>query len=481
MNRGAAVLGLGLLAGCPYDFALGNLVDAGPRLANWPEDTAGPQCSQKGNGDYVSCSTSVDCQCPLLCGLDSVLGADDAGGSICVTKCSTTSECPDIFTSCQNGLCLSNICEADGGGGAFMGACNAAGENDGTCEPQLSRTTQEIIGVCFQAGTVDIDGGNCDPNQQAFALASAGNKKRPGASALCPVGYQCVATKATTGTCKQLCDPVFDGLSDTDAGGCLFGQDCVPIGPDTSYGGECTFQGDGGCVVGGGAGELQTCTVSSDCGCPLECEVDVNSLRHVCEMPCTQTPPGDGGCDLPYTSCQRSSSGLKYCNDNYCVQTYFVDPNPWLPDAGRYAGPCNYADAGDGICQTQVSTDPFGNPLATYGLCEPAGLVPVGGACPLSDDCGVNELCASAGGAPPVCYQFCDPRLDGGCPAGDGCFSIIPFPLTGMTDAQSFQYQVAGGCINPCSAAGATCINSSECCDGICAFVQPDAGSGSCN
>ena len=155
--------------------------------------------------------------------------SDDAGGSIfCSLECmKIPRDCPDIFTSCQNGLCTINVCEADGGGGAFMGPCDAEGTGDGTCEPVFSKTTQEIIGACFQAGTVSLDGGNCDPNQAPFTLASADgvtpNTKRPSAAALCPIGYQCVATGPTTGTCTQLCDPVFDGLSDNDAGGCLGG------------------------------------------------------------------------------------------------------------------------------------------------------------------------------------------------------------------------------------------------------------------
>src|SRR5579872_4109791 len=34
------------------------------------QDPIGTQCSKTGATDYQSCSTSLDCQCPLVCGLD---------------------------------------------------------------------------------------------------------------------------------------------------------------------------------------------------------------------------------------------------------------------------------------------------------------------------------------------------------------------------------------------------------------------------
>jgi len=444
-----------------------------------PQDPIGTVCSKKGNAEYQSCSTSLDCACPLLCGLDATRGVDDAGGSICVHPCSSTANCPEIFTSCQNGLCSINICEADGGGGAFFGPCDAAGTNDGTCEPTVTHD-DEVIGTCIQSGTVDVDGGNCDPNQSPFIPLPlmVENLQRPSASSLCPIGYACVGTGMTTGYCQQLCDPVNDRLSDNDAGGCLGGKDCVPLGNNTQYGGACTFQGDGGCLVGGGLGELATCAGSTQCECPLECEIDAPSLRHGCEVACTQTLPGDGGvgCDVPYTSCQRVLGGgdQTYCNYNYCVQTYFGEPAQWLPDAGSYTGPCNRAAVGDGICQPEYSTDQFGNPIAPFGYCEPAGAVPLGGACENPPYCGQNELCVGPQGGPYNCVEFCQPFLDGGnggCKtATDGCFTVIPPPLE----------QVAGFCA-ACTTPTNGCYNSPECCDGYCAYAQPDAGNGFCN
>jgi hypothetical protein len=397
--------------------------------------------------------------CPLLCGLDPIRGFDDAGGSICVTKCKVTADCPDIFTSCQNGLCTANICEADGGGGAFMGPCDAAGQGDGTCEPVYNESDQEIVGACFQAGTVDVDAGHCDATQAAFVIASAGNTKRPKASSLCPVGYECV-----NGACTQLCDPVFDMLSDNDAGGCADGKSCLPIGDDTQFGGHCTFQGDGGCTVGNGGAELDLCILDTDCECPLECEVDFNSLRHVCEKACKST----ADCDFPFTSCQRG-----HCNFNYCVQTYFGQPTEWLPDAGSYTGPCDYAAIGDGICQPEYDVENM-QLFGPFGYCEPAGTVPVGGTCGNPPYCGQDEICVGPQGGPYNCVQFCQPFLDGGnggCTSStDGCFTVIPPPLE----------QVAGFC-QACSTPGTACYNSPECCDGYCAYALPDAGNGFCN
>ncbi len=424
------------------------------------EDPIGTQCSKVGNTDYMTCSTSLDCMCPKqVCALDSVLGGDDAGGSICTLPCTTTKDCPNIFTSCQDGLCVTNICEADGGGGAFMGPCDAEGQGDGTCEPSYSITSQDYIGVCFQAGTVKLDGGRCDPNQAAFAIASEMNKSRPKASDLCPVGYQC-----SGGSCTQLCDPIADTMTDNDAGACLDGQDCLPIGNETPFGGYCTVVGDGGCNVGQGGTELMDCSLTA-CECPLECEIDFVSLRHVCEQTCKTT----ADCDIPFTNCQRDG----YCNYNYCVQTYYGQPVEWLPDAGSYGGPCNLAGIGDGLCQPEFDQTMFGN-FGPFGYCEPAGTLPLGGACGNPPFCGEDAICIGTGGPTGNCLPLCQPFLDGGnggCEKStDGCFTVIAPPLE----------QVAGFC-QACTTATNPCYNSPECCDGYCAYAQPDAGNGFCN
>lgn len=195
----------------------------------------------------------------------------------------------------------------------------------------------------------------------------------------------------------------------------------------------------------------------------------LGSLQYFCAKPCKDTLTD---CDNPETTCQRG-----FCNFNYCVEDYIGFPTV---DGGHYGGPCNYVDAGDGLCYPGIATDQFGNPTNPFGYCEPAGNASLNAACgpPL---CGEDLLCASTGG-PSTCFQICDPLLDGGCPAGDGCFSIVPYPLaTGTTQQQWLAQQTVGGCINPCSTADTPCINSSQCCDGFCDFARSDAGNGFCN
>jgi hypothetical protein len=270
-------------------------------------------------------------------------------------------------------------------------------------------------------------------------------------------------------------------LSDDDAGGCLDGMSCLPIGPDTVSGGYCTFQGDGGCTVGAGGTELNDCSLTA-CECPLECILDLGSIRHECEVPCTQTLPGDGGCDLNYTSCQRAITGQHTCNWNYCVQNFNEIPLTAEADAGKYAysQACNYAATGDGTCQIQISFEGM-TPIGPYGLCQPTGNVPFNGECGGTALCARGGICVAPGGSPPyTCQQICEPLLDGGCPGGDGCFSVVPYPLGFISPQQSLALQVAGFCA-ACSPATTPCINSSECCDGFCDFALPDAGNGFCN
>jgi hypothetical protein len=96
--------------------------------------------------------------------------------------------------------------------------------------------------------------------------------------------------------------------------------------------------------------------------------------------------------------------------------------------------------------------------------------------------CAANEICIGNGGPTGTCDQICEPLLDGGCPGGDGCSSVVPYPLAnGTTPQQWLAQQTVGYCINPCSAAGTACIDSSLCCDGFCDFALPDAGNGFCN
>jgi hypothetical protein len=340
----------------------------------------------------------------------------------------------------------------------------------------VSNATQNVIGACFQSGTVSLNGGNCDPNQAAFLLGwpqgSTPNIKRPNAADLCPVGYQCVATGPTTGTCEQLCDSVFSIASDNDAGACLGEAVCTPIGPDTAFGGYCIFQGDGGCDIGQGGGELDQCRQDSDCECPIQCKQDRGSLVYLCEKTCAATLPApdlDGGCDDPATSCQRG-----YCTFNYCVETYLGFP---VGDGGaNYGGPCNYAtDAGDGLCVPGLAFEPYMNSMGQatnpFGYCEPAGTAKVGATCGNPPFCGEGLGCFS-NGVSNNCYELCNPGSDAGsgCTGTNGCQPLLPLPLQ----------QSVGYCA-PCLVAGAVCQDSSSCCDGFCAYAQPDAGSGNCN
>jgi hypothetical protein len=169
--------------------------------------------------------------------------------------------------------------------------------------------------------------------------------------------------------------------------------------------------------------------------------------------------------------------GASYCSLNFCAETYFGIP--FKPDGGSrlFGSACNYASLDDGSCQLQFSADQFGNIINSFGLCVP-GTAATGQACGGGTSppyCNQGDLCAPFQN--PLCEPACDPQLDGGCAPGDGCFSWIPYSSSASNGPLP---QVAGVCLTPCSAAAASCLNSSECCDGFCDY-DIDAGTGACN
>jgi hypothetical protein len=155
-------------------------------------------------GEFQTCQTIADCGCPMDCVSDPA-----AGGQVCEYECTQTSDCPDLVTICQNGVCAVNQCGGATGNGSFNGTCNVEGTNDGTCEPLTLDGGFSSIGYCYQAGDATS---SCDPSASRVNAASQ----------ICPPGFLCFGGVETFGgTCNQLCTP--------PGGQCPGGQFCSNI------------------------------------------------------------------------------------------------------------------------------------------------------------------------------------------------------------------------------------------------------------
>jgi hypothetical protein len=147
--------------------------------------------------EFETCQNDLDCGCPLTCTRDLA-----AGGQVCEYPCLDTSDCANLFTTCQNGFCSVNQCGGNTGNGTFDSTCNVLGTNDGTCEPLTLNDGISSVGYCVQAGSA---AGNCDPSASRITPASQ----------ICPAGELCFGGVETFGgTCNQLCNPQSGSCTD---------------------------------------------------------------------------------------------------------------------------------------------------------------------------------------------------------------------------------------------------------------------------
>ena len=153
-------------------------------------------------------STVTDLQCVAV----SLLTGDP---DVCVQPCSTTSDCVDPLTTCQQDgaqghFCFYSICQD------YFGTCPSSGAADGLCIPYLDGAS--TLGLCEQAA---FSGG-----ATGSACISGGNRQVGG---LCDVHDFCV-----DGLCSAICNagtssaPPCPGTS-SDGGADAGGPSCVAI------------------------------------------------------------------------------------------------------------------------------------------------------------------------------------------------------------------------------------------------------------
>ncbi len=161
--------------------------------------------SGNSGNEFSTCTTNVDCDCPLACVQDHTLGRlGIAPNDFCERPCTTTSDCDRIDTICLGGFCTPNSCDLPG---SFQvgGPCNVQGCGDGTCAYEALGTSGYVGWICLAAGTAS---GACDPGQVA---------PQPAAS-VCGPGTFCSPAADGGGVCEPYCT-----ASD---GGCPAGQAC---------------------------------------------------------------------------------------------------------------------------------------------------------------------------------------------------------------------------------------------------------------
>jgi hypothetical protein len=144
------------------------------------------------------------------------------GVNLCVRSCTTTSDCPDAFSTCQplNGgnACLFDPCGSSAG--SYYGTCDSIGSGDGICLP-------------------DVVGGTCLQNGGQVAEASCSTVRGSGGavSQLCASGLFCIpsATGSTTGVCEKLCE----AASGPSGPSCGSGEFCWAIDANLLDWGVC--------------------------------------------------------------------------------------------------------------------------------------------------------------------------------------------------------------------------------------------------
>ncbi|MHB8420039.1 MAG: hypothetical protein ACYDCL_18345 [Myxococcales bacterium] len=152
--------------------------------------------------ELASCVSDADCGCPTTCVYDAI------EGSVCEYPCSTTSECPTLYTICTGTSCTVDLCGVALGGppnGTIDGACNSEGTGDGTCIPVGTNDAGITYGICAQAGQSTT---SCQTGATRSDLSQA-----------CAEGYVC--SQGGGNTCYQLCNPK------TGSTPCAASQQCI--------------------------------------------------------------------------------------------------------------------------------------------------------------------------------------------------------------------------------------------------------------
>ena len=151
--------------------------------------------------------------------------------NFCERSCTSSSQCPLLYTFCSNSRCTDDFCgNASTGAGLFAG-CDAGGTNDGTCYPEPNAAGTGVgFGLCFQDGTA-ANGAACN----------VGSSRADDPAETCMAGSLCplIALFATP-QCQQACNPSAGNA------GCPWATPCVEafadfpapfgIGPDRFLG-----------------------------------------------------------------------------------------------------------------------------------------------------------------------------------------------------------------------------------------------------
>lgn len=170
------------------------------------------------------------------------------GSSECFQTCTSGTQCPLAYQSCQafgaQSICDPNLCGPavpqgyTSSGPGYYAPCDSVGLDDGQCLPD-DVPGFGLVGLCYAAG---------GPPDAGIPAACSVN--RSDAGALCPQGLFCVTNQADFHTaCLPLCAataPFFDG----NESGCATGESCLPLGGGPTFG-VCLAPCDGGACGAG--------------------------------------------------------------------------------------------------------------------------------------------------------------------------------------------------------------------------------------
>ncbi len=163
-------------------------------------------CLETGfSNEFSPCAANSQCNCisgvDMACFSDPTL-ASTAGNlygntTFCERTCSSTSGCPLPYSACKNNnWCTYNFCGNAASGVGMSAVCNAAGTNDGTCDPIPNAAgTGVAFGVCFQDGTTAV-GATCDPS----------STRATDPNGACTAGALCL-NNGTSDECYVICNP----------------------------------------------------------------------------------------------------------------------------------------------------------------------------------------------------------------------------------------------------------------------------------
>ncbi len=340
------------------------------------------------------------CGCGMACAIDTQL---PAGGG-CEFLCTTTADCPDPSTTCQNGYCEWVPC-GNGNNGSVGTSCTAETTNDGTCYGAVAHDS--TAGLCVRNGT---SAGPCLwPSQSATPALTCPAQQTCGTfyntayylPLSTAVGDR-AAGNAPLGSYYGICLSI---CSDTVA--CPSGQSCLlqNLGA-TEFASGCEPVTDGGCLTEPLFPEFNGCGADSDCSCPARCTADPLFLgQSVCEAPCTQ----DTDCPNAGDACVSGSCTFRLCG--------------LLPDGGQATGsaqngPCTVIAANDGTCIPNFMSFQLGSFGTCYlggtatSTCDPTAPYDAGALC------ATGSLCVAGS-----CLPVCDPS-GAACAGGATCIAL---------------------------------------------------------